>query len=60
LRASMNSGKSTLFIGRVTWVVATSRRVVIIGETSVFNFFLPDARDWPTRNYPPLVVLVVL
>jgi hypothetical protein len=39
--------------------VATSRRVVIIGETSVFNFFLPDARGWPTRNSPLLVVLVV-
>jgi hypothetical protein len=59
LWAPMNSGGCPLFIGEVTWAVATSRRVVIIGETSVFNFFLPDTRDWPTRNYPFLVVLVV-
>ena len=56
----MNSGGSLLSIGGVTWSVATARRVVIIGEKSVFNFFLPDTRDWPTRNPPPLVVLVVL
>jgi hypothetical protein len=56
----MNSGGCLLFIGEMIWAVATSRRVVIIGETSVFNFFLPDTRDWPTRNPPPLVVLVVL
>ena len=37
----MNSGGCLLVIGEVTWAVATSRRVVIIGETSVFNFFLP-------------------
>jgi hypothetical protein len=55
----MNSGGCPLLIGEVTWAVATSRRVVIIGETSVFNFYLPNARDWPTRNCPLLVVLVV-
>jgi len=59
LRAPMNSGGWLLFIGKVTWAVATSRRLVIIGEMLVCNFYLPNARDWPTRNCPFLVVLVV-
>jgi hypothetical protein len=59
LKAPMNSGGVLLLTGGVTWAVATSRRVAIIGEITVFNFFLPDTRDWPTRNPPFLVVLVV-